>query len=37
MNESVGVQHMKAYVFDDDVVMSGANLEDNYFTDRLDR
>ena len=37
MNESAGVQHMKAYVFDNDVVMSGANLEDNYFTDRLDR
>lgn len=36
-NEVVGVQHMKAYVFDDDAIVSGANLEDNYFVNRVDR
>jgi CDP-diacylglycerol---glycerol-3-phosphate 3-phosphatidyltransferase len=36
-NETVGVQHMKFYCFDDNVIVSGANLEDNYFINRLDR
>uniref|UniRef100_A0A7E4V5L4 CDP-diacylglycerol--glycerol-3-phosphate 3-phosphatidyltransferase n=1 Tax=Panagrellus redivivus TaxID=6233 RepID=A0A7E4V5L4_PANRE len=37
MNEIVGLQHMKFYVFDDDVIISGANLSDSYFVDRQDR
>jgi len=36
-NEIAGVQHMKAYIFDDDVIISGANLSKSYFTDRTDR
>jgi CDP-diacylglycerol---glycerol-3-phosphate 3-phosphatidyltransferase len=36
-NEIAGVQHMKAYIFDDDVIVSGANLSKSYFTDRTDR
>ena len=35
--ETIGVQHMKAYVFDNTVVVSGANLSNDYFTDRADR
>jgi hypothetical protein len=35
--EAFGVQHMKVAVFDDHVVMTGANLSENYFTDRQDR
>ena len=29
--------HLKAYVFDDDVLISGANLSTTYFTKRQDR
>ncbi|KAI9506238.1 hypothetical protein BX070DRAFT_187233 [Coemansia spiralis] len=36
-NETFGLQHIKAYVFDDDVVISGANLSRDYFTNRQDR
>ena len=36
-SEILGVCHMKAYVFDDTVVMSGANLNEKYFTSRQDR
>ena len=36
-NEVVGVNHIKAFVFDDDVVMTGANLSESYFTSRQDR
>lgn len=36
-NEVVGVQHMKIYVFDDQLILSGANLSNTYFTDRQDR
>lgn len=36
-NEVVGLQHMKYYAFDDDVLISGANLSETYFTDRQDR
>ncbi|GMS80207.1 hypothetical protein PENTCL1PPCAC_2382 [Pristionchus entomophagus] len=36
-NEIVGLQHMKLYVFDDALLISGANLSDSYFTDRQDR
>lgn len=37
LDETLGVQHMKVYLFDDSLVMSGANLSDNYFTNRQDR
>ncbi|KAJ2724536.1 CDP-diacylglycerol--glycerol-3-phosphate 3-phosphatidyltransferase [Coemansia sp. Benny D115] len=36
-NETLGLQHIKAYVFDDEVVISGANLSRDYFTNRQDR
>ncbi|GAQ88412.1 Phosphatidylglycerolphosphate synthase [Klebsormidium nitens] len=36
-NETVGIMHLKAYVFDDTTLMSGANLSTSYFTDRQDR
>ncbi|XP_073999394.1 phosphatidylglycerophosphate synthase 1 [Rhodnius prolixus] len=36
-NELVGLQHMKLYLFDDDVLISGANLSEDYFTKRQDR
>lgn len=36
-NEVLGVQHMKLYVFDDDIIVSGANLSEDYFTRRQDR
>lgn len=35
--EGVGVQHIKLYAFDDDVVLTGANLSNDYFTNRQDR
>lgn len=35
--EARGVHHMKFYVFDDTVILSGANLSDTYFTTRQDR
>lgn len=36
-NELFGLQHMKIYLFDDTVVMSGANLSQDYFSNRQDR
>ncbi|KAJ2394526.1 CDP-diacylglycerol--glycerol-3-phosphate 3-phosphatidyltransferase [Coemansia sp. RSA 2559] len=36
-NETFGLQHIKVYLFDDDVVISGANLSRDYFTNRQDR
>jgi CDP-diacylglycerol--glycerol-3-phosphate 3-phosphatidyltransferase len=36
-NEIFGVQHIKLYIFDDTVVISGANLSDLYFEQRQDR
>ncbi|KAJ2713471.1 CDP-diacylglycerol--glycerol-3-phosphate 3-phosphatidyltransferase [Coemansia spiralis] len=36
-NEAFGLQHIKAYVFDDSVIVSGANLSRDYFTNRQDR
>ncbi|XP_043924098.1 CDP-diacylglycerol--glycerol-3-phosphate 3-phosphatidyltransferase, mitochondrial [Protopterus annectens] len=36
-NETIGLQHIKVYLFDDDVILSGANLSDSYFTNRQDR
>ena len=37
INEGWGLQHMKLYGFDDEIMLSGANLSNDYFTDRLDR
>ena len=37
IQEIRGVQHMKICVFDDHVLLTGANLSDNYFTEREDR
>ncbi|KAK6478237.1 CDP-diacylglycerol--glycerol-3-phosphate 3-phosphatidyltransferase [Huso huso] len=36
-NETIGLQHIKVYVFDDSLIISGANLSDSYFTNRQDR
>ncbi|KAL3310148.1 CDP-diacylglycerol--glycerol-3-phosphate 3-phosphatidyltransferase [Cichlidogyrus casuarinus] len=36
-NEILNLQHIKAYVVDDTVIMSGANLSHDYFTNRQDR
>ena len=36
-NETVSLQHMKIYLFDNNVILSGANLSDTYFTNRADR
>lgn len=36
-NELLGLQHMKVYLFDDTVLISGANLSNDYFTNRQDR
>lgn len=35
--EVIGVQHAKIYIFDNTVIMSGANLSKIYFTNRQDR
>ncbi|EDK47384.1 CDP-diacylglycerol-glycerol-3-phosphate 3-phosphatidyltransferase [Lodderomyces elongisporus NRRL YB-4239] len=37
INEGWGLQHMKLYGFDDEIILSGANLSQDYFTDRQDR
>ena len=36
-NELIGLQHCKLFVFDDSVIISGANLSSDYFTNRQDR
>lgn len=36
-NELCGLQHMKLYIFDDRLVISGANLSNDYFMNRQDR
>ncbi|XP_062508248.1 CDP-diacylglycerol--glycerol-3-phosphate 3-phosphatidyltransferase, mitochondrial-like isoform X2 [Corticium candelabrum] len=36
-NETVGLQHIKIFLFDDDLLVSGANLSESYFTNRQDR
>ncbi|KZC05620.1 CDP-diacylglycerol--glycerol-3-phosphate 3-phosphatidyltransferase, mitochondrial [Dufourea novaeangliae] len=36
-NELVGLQHMKLYLVDNDLIISGANLSNDYFTNRQDR
>ena len=37
VNEGWGLNHMKLYGFDDEIIMSGANLSSDYFTTRQDR
>uniref|UniRef100_A0A2K6FQ28 CDP-diacylglycerol--glycerol-3-phosphate 3-phosphatidyltransferase n=1 Tax=Propithecus coquereli TaxID=379532 RepID=A0A2K6FQ28_PROCO len=37
LNETIGLQHIKVYLFDNSVILSGANLSDSYFTNRQDR
>lgn len=36
-NELLGLQHMKIYIFDNTLIISGANLSNDYFTNRQDR
>eukprot|EP00794_Sanderia_malayensis_P009171 gene9171-10144_t len=36
-NETISAMHLKVYIFDDTLVMSGANLSNDYFTNRQDR
>ncbi|XP_034830265.1 CDP-diacylglycerol--glycerol-3-phosphate 3-phosphatidyltransferase, mitochondrial [Maniola hyperantus] len=36
-NEIVGLQHMKLYIADDSVILSGANCSNDYFNQRQDR
>ena len=37
LNEVDGVFHIKCYIIDDNLILSGANLSQEYFTDRQDR
>ena len=37
LGEVLGVHHQKIYIFDDRVVLTGANLSKNYFLNRRDR
>ena len=37
INEGWGLQHIKLYGVDDEVILSGANLSSDYFTNRQDR
>ncbi|RAO73649.1 uncharacterized protein BHQ10_009661 [Talaromyces amestolkiae] len=37
INEGWGLQHMKLYGIDDEIILSGANLSQDYFTNRVDR
>ncbi|KAI1078623.1 hypothetical protein F5B20DRAFT_546748 [Whalleya microplaca] len=37
INEGWGLQHMKLYGIDDEIILSGANLSTDYFTNRQDR
>jgi CDP-diacylglycerol---glycerol-3-phosphate 3-phosphatidyltransferase len=37
LREIFGVHHIKAHVFDSNVLITGANLSEDYFTDRQDR
>lgn len=37
LNEGFGLQHMKLYGFDDEIMLSGANLSEDYFSNRQDR
>jgi CDP-diacylglycerol--glycerol-3-phosphate 3-phosphatidyltransferase len=37
LNEVAGVFHIKLYIVDDSLILSGANLSEEYFVDRHDR
>jgi len=37
IDECLGVFHIKAYIVDDELLLSGANLSEDYFTNRQDR
>ena len=37
LNETLSTQHTKIYLTDDRLILSGANLEQSYFTNRQDR
>ncbi|KAK0629561.1 hypothetical protein B0T17DRAFT_486565 [Bombardia bombarda] len=37
VNEGWGLQHMKLYGIDDEILLTGANLSSDYFTNRQDR
>jgi len=37
LDEVAGVFHIKAYIVDDELIVSGANLSEEYFTNRHDR
>lgn len=37
MQETLGVAHWKYYIFDDDVILTGANIANSYLTNRVDR
>ena len=37
LREIFGVHHIKAHVFDNNVLLTGANLSEDYFSDRQDR
>ena len=37
INEGWGLQHIKLYGIDDELILSGANLSNDYFTNRQDR
>lgn len=37
LNEVAGVFHLKCYVIDQDLLLTGANLSEEYFRDRADR
>lgn len=36
LSELFGVHHIKAQIFDDTVILTGANLSETYFTNRKD-
>ena len=36
-NETIGLQHCKVYIFNDSVIISGANFSNDCFTNRQDR
>ncbi|RHZ75621.1 hypothetical protein Glove_212g113 [Diversispora epigaea] len=37
LNEGIGLMHIKAFGFDNNLILSGANLNRDYFTNRQDR
>jgi len=37
LNEVAGVFHLKCYIMDNDMVITGANLSEEYYVDRTDR